>query len=56
MGNLNYLRVPPGNNLETLSGKLIGKQSITINDQCRIIFGWKEHDAYDVQIINFHKG
>jgi toxin HigB-1 len=55
-GNLNDLRIPPSNHLEKLSGNLIGKHSIRINDQWRIVFGWKGNDAYDVQIINYHKG
>ena len=32
------LRVPPGNRLEVLKGKLAGCYSIRINDQWRILF------------------
>lgn len=53
---LDDLRVPPGNQLEKLSGKLSGKHSIRINDQWRIIFSWKDNNAYEVEIIDYHKG
>lgn len=53
---LDDLRIPPGNRLEKLSGNLSGKYSIRINDQWRIIFSWKENDAYEVEIIDYHKG
>jgi len=51
---LDDLRVPPGNKLEKLSGSLEGKYSIRINDQWRIIFNWKENNAYEVEIIDYH--
>ena len=50
------LRVPPGNRLEKLSGDLSGKYSIRINNQWRIIFSWKENNAFEVEIIDYHKG
>jgi proteic killer suppression protein len=50
------LRVPPGNRLEKLSGDLSGKYSIRINNQWRIVFEWKENNAYEVKIIDYHKG
>ena len=53
---LDDLRMPPGNRLEKLSGNLSGKYSIRINDQWRIIFSWKENSAYEVEIIDYHKG
>lgn len=53
---LDDLRMPPGNRLEKLSGNLSGKYSIRINDQWRIIFKWKENSAYEVEIIDYHKG
>jgi proteic killer suppression protein len=53
---LDDLRIPPGNRLEKLSGDLIGKYSIRINDQWRIIFSWKENNAYEVEITDYHKG
>ena len=50
------LRIPPGNRLEKLSGDLSGKYSIRINNQWRIIFSWKENNAFEVEIIDYHKG
>ena len=55
-GNINDLRVPPGNRLEKLSGNLSGKHSIRINNQWRIVFRWKDENAYEVEIIDYHKG
>jgi len=49
------LKIPPGNRLEKLSGNLAGKFSIRINNQWRIVFAWKENNAYEVKIIDYHK-
>jgi len=49
------LKVPPGNRLEPLSGDREGQYSIRINDQWRVCFIWKEGDAYDVDIVDYHK-
>jgi proteic killer suppression protein len=48
------LRVPPGNRLEKLSGDRKGQHSIRINDQWRICFHWKNGDALDVEIADYH--
>jgi len=53
---LEDLRIPPANRLEKLSGNLSGKYSIRINEQWRIIFMWKENNAYQVEITDYHKG
>lgn len=53
--DINDLRTPPGNKLEKLAGKLKDFCSIRINNQWRIIFKWVENDAYEVQIIDYHK-
>lgn len=52
--NLNDLRIPPANRLEKLKGAREGQYSIRINDQWRICFTWKEADAYDVEITDYH--
>ncbi len=52
--NLNTLRVPPGNRLEALSGKRTGQHSIRINDQWRVCFRWREGNAHDVEIVDYH--
>ena len=51
---LNDLRVPPANRLERLVGNRVGQYSIRINDQWRICFGWKDGDATDVEIVDYH--
>lgn len=51
---LEDLRVPPGNRLEKLRGERIGQHSIRINDQYRICFVWRDHDAYEVEITDYH--
>lgn len=48
------LRVPPGNRLERLKGKLKDFYSIRINDQFRIIFKWTQGAADEVEIIDYH--
>lgn len=53
-GNINDLRIPPGNRLEALKGDLKGFHSVRINEQWRIIFRWMEGDAHDVQIVDYH--
>jgi proteic killer suppression protein len=52
--SLQDLRVPPGNRLEKLSGDRDGQQSIRINDQWRICFHWRDGDAHDVEITDYH--
>jgi proteic killer suppression protein len=51
---LKDLRVPPGNVLEALKGDRLGQHSIRINNQWRICFVWKDGDAYDVEIVDYH--
>ena len=51
---MNDLKVPPGNRLESLHGERKGQYSIKINNQWRICFRWKEKDAYDVEIVDYH--
>lgn len=53
---LEDLRVPPGNRLEKLRGDRQGQHSIRINDQYRICFVWRGHDAYEVEITDYHQG
>jgi proteic killer suppression protein len=44
----------PGNRLEALKGDRKGQYSIRINDQWRICFRWKDGDAYEVEIVDYH--
>jgi proteic killer suppression protein len=54
--SLQDLRVPPANRLEALKGERKGQHSIRINDQWRICFRWQQGDAYDVEIVDYHRG
>jgi proteic killer suppression protein len=51
---LNDLSVPPANRLEKLSGDRKGQYSIRINQQWRVCFEWREGDAYNVEIVDYH--
>ena len=44
----------PGNRLEALKGDRQGQYSIRINDRWRICFSWREGDAYDVEVCDYH--
>lgn len=48
------LRVPPGNRLEKLKGKLKEFHSIRINDHYRIIFRWTPSGPEEVEITDYH--
>jgi len=51
---LNDLQVPPANRLEKLEGDRAGQYSIRINDRWRVCFAWRDGDAYDVEIVDYH--
>ena len=51
---LDDLRVPPGNRLEALKADRAGQHSIRINDQWRICFIWRNGEAHDVEIVDYH--
>lgn len=55
-GRLDDLRVPPGNRLELLKGNRAGQYAIRVNDQWRVCFRWQDGDAYDVEIVDYHRG
>ena len=52
--DLNDLRIPPGNHLEILAGDRRGQHSIRINDQYRICFVWRDGNAYELEIVDYH--
>ena len=52
--DINDLRIPPANHLEKLTGTLSGFHSIRINQQWRIIFNWKDGNASNVEIFDYH--
>ena len=51
---LNDLRIPPANRLESLKGERTGQFSIRINQQWRICFIWKNGEVFDVEIVDYH--
>jgi proteic killer suppression protein len=53
-GTLADLIRPPGNRLEALSGDRRGRHSIRINSQWRICFVWRDGDAREVEIVDYH--
>ena len=51
---LDNLKVPPGNHLEALRGDREGQHSIRVNEQYRICFVWRNGNAFDVEIVDYH--
>lgn len=52
--DLQDLRSPPGNRLESLKGDLKGCLSIRVNDQWRVIFRWTAAGPTEVRIADYH--
>lgn len=48
------LRNPPSNRLHELKDDRLGQFSISINKQWRICFLWKDGNAYNVEITDYH--
>jgi proteic killer suppression protein len=48
------LRIPAGNRLEQLKGDRKGQYSIRINNPYRICFLWKNSNANEVEIADYH--
>ena len=51
---LDNLKVPPGNKLEALKKDRKGQHSIRVNDQYRVCFVWRDNNAHDVAIVDYH--
>jgi toxin HigB-1 len=51
---LSDISIFPGNRLEALKGNREGQYSIRVNDQYRICFVWREGDAFEVDIVDYH--
>lgn len=51
---LEFLRSPPGNRLEKLTGNRLGRHSIRINAQWRICFIWTDEGPAEVEIVDYH--
>jgi proteic killer suppression protein len=52
--SIDDLKSPPSNRLHALKGDRVGQHSVSINDQWRICFVWKDGDAEDVEIVDYH--
>jgi proteic killer suppression protein len=52
--SLRDLSAIPGHRLEKLEGDRKGQYSIRINDQFRVCFEWKNGDAWNVEIVDYH--
>lgn len=48
------LRVPPANRLEALRGDRAGQYSIRVNDRWRVCFEWRDGDAFEVEVVDYH--
>jgi proteic killer suppression protein len=53
--DLRDIKSPPGNRLEGLNADFKGLYSIRINDQWRVVFRSSSGNAYDVQVVDYHK-
>jgi toxin HigB-1 len=52
--SLDFLRAPPRNRLEKLTGNRAGQWSIRVNERWRVCFRWEDADAWDVEIVDYH--
>ena len=52
--SLEDLRRPESNRLHALGGDRQGQFSISIDDRWRICFRFKDGDAYDVEVCDYH--
>jgi toxin HigB-1 len=52
--DLRDLAAFPGNRLEALAGDRRGQHSIRVNDQFRICVVWRDGDADDVEVVDYH--
>lgn len=51
---LDDLHIPPGNRVELLKRNRAGQWSIRINDQFRLCFVWRNVNAEEVEIVDYH--
>ncbi|MBW2331705.1 MAG: type II toxin-antitoxin system RelE/ParE family toxin [Deltaproteobacteria bacterium] len=52
--SLGALMLNPGNRFHALGGDRKGQYAISINKQRRVCFEWRDGNAYDVEIIDYH--
>lgn len=53
-GQLNDLKIPPGNHLEALKDDRTGQYSIRVNRQFRICFVWTNKGPGQVEFTDYH--
>jgi toxin HigB-1 len=51
---LDNLKVLPGNQREALRGIRAGQYSIRVDDQYRVCFVWRDGNAFEVEIVDYH--
>ncbi len=51
---LEALMLNPGNRLHVLKGDRKEQYAISINKQWRVCFQWREGNAYNVEITDYH--
>ncbi len=51
---INDLIALPSNRFEALRGNRAGQYSIRVNQQWRICFEWRDADAYNVELVDYH--
>ena len=52
--NIEFLKIPPDNRLEKLTGDRAGQWSVRVNDKYRVCFEFRSGNAYDVEIVDYH--
>ncbi|GJQ48807.1 hypothetical protein KsCSTR_12390 [Candidatus Kuenenia stuttgartiensis] len=52
--HLKDLHLPPSNRFEALKGERKEQYSIRINDRWRICFEWRNGNAEEVEIVDYH--
>jgi toxin HigB-1 len=52
--DLKDLKSPPGNRLHPLLKERAGQHAISINDQFRLCFIWRDGEAHEVEITDYH--
>ncbi|MGV2288373.1 type II toxin-antitoxin system RelE/ParE family toxin [Trinickia sp. YCB016] len=52
--DLDFLKIPPGNQLEALKRDRLGQYSIRVNSQWRVCFKFSSGNATDVEIVDYH--
>jgi len=48
------LESPPGNRLKRLRGQAGGRYSVRVNEQYRVTFQWKDGNAFEVAVEDYH--